>query len=405
MEIVLFDDDKISNFYPLTFTRILGDLRCGILKNRQRILAYLNSDKFVYVMDSSLLDLYKEKHPSWQINEVTKGETLFVNSRIKITKELSDMLLSLDKGGSLSYNSNIVGFKIDINKKQYIDYPSIKILFQSLSHSHLSINPFWNYTWDFIAQNHNQIIEDYQDFFYEKDNAIQTELGVSVINPYEVWIGEGTTIKPGVVLDATTGPIIIDEDVSIMANAVIEGPVYIGKKTKIKIGAKIYEGTSIGPICKVGGEIEETIIQGYSNKQHDGFLGHSFLGEWVNLGADTNNSDLKNNYKNVKMHCYAQNKQINTNCQFVGCVIGDHSKTGINVSINTGTVIGIGCNLFGSELFSGFVSDFSWGKADSIIPYKIDKFFETVVAVKERRNLTLLDSEKVLYNKLSQKSM
>ena len=156
----------------------------------------------------------------------------------------------------------------------------------------------WQYSWDLIQQNSEYIERDFQDFFYEKDNFFETETGITVLNPYNIWIGEDAEIKPGAIIDATNGPVIIAEGAKIMHNAVILGPVYIGKKSTIKVAAKIYEGTTIGPLCKIGGEVEETIFQGYSNKQHDGFLGHSYVAEWVNIGADTNNSDLKNNYKN-----------------------------------------------------------------------------------------------------------
>jgi len=399
MQIVIFDDHKISNFYPLTFTRIIGDLRCGILKNRQRILAYLNAEDFVYVMNESLVDLYVEKHPDWQINIVSEGETLFVNSRLKVTQQIIEEIINLKENQFIRCDKDIVAMRINSTKSHKTVFESILAIASSLSEVSAN-NCLWENVCDIISNNDKQIVADYEDFFYEKDNSIDTEMGVSVINPYSVWIGEGVEIKPGVILDATDGPIIIDEEAKIMHNAVIVGPAYIGKKSVIKIGAKIYEGTSIGPVCKVGGEVEESIIHGYSNKQHDGFLGHSYLGEWVNLGADTNNSDLKNNYKTVKMYNYAQKKKIDSKSQFIGCVIGDHSKTGIAVSINTGTVIGMGCNLYGSKLFKDFVEDFSWGEAGSTNKYILEKLLETMDSVKNRRNLKLLKSESNLYKKV-----
>ena len=145
-----------------------------------------------------------------------------------------------------------------------------------------------------------------------------------------IFIGKGVTVEPNVVLDASNGSIYLDDYSKVMANTVIKGPVYLGKNSIVKVSAKIYEGTSVGKVCKVGGEIEETIFQGYSNKQHDGFIGHSYIGEWVNLGADTNNSDLKNNYKTVKVYFYPEEKYIDKNLQFFGMIIGDHSKSGIN---------------------------------------------------------------------------
>ncbi len=185
-----------------------------------------------------------------------------------------------------------------------------------------------------------------------------------------------------------------------MPNAVLCGPLYVGKNSLIKIGAKLYGGTSIGKVCKVGGEVEGTIFQGYSNKQHDGFLGHAYIGEWVNLGADTNNSDLKNTYKNVAYYSYATKTKLDSGTQFLGCFIGDHSKTGINCSINTGAVIGIGSNLFGRDLISDFIPDFSWGEAGSLVPYRFAAFCETATLVKQRRLMAFDQLETEFYKSL-----
>jgi UDP-N-acetylglucosamine diphosphorylase/glucosamine-1-phosphate N-acetyltransferase len=238
---------------------------------------------------------------------------------------------------------------------------------------------------------------DFREFFYDKENHFETEPGVIVLNPYDVWIGEDVVLGVNAVIDATDGPIVIDECAVIMPNSVIVGPAYIGKNSTIKIGAKIYEGTSIGPVCKIGGEVEDTIIQAYSNKQHDGFLGHAFIGEWVNLGAGTSNSDLKNTYKCVKVYNYTQKEKIDSKTQFMGCIIGDHTKIGINCSINTGTVIGVGCNLYGKELIDGFIPSFSWGEATNIVDYEIEKFCETADTVKKRRKLFFSETERELY--------
>ncbi|MDD3103672.1 MAG: hypothetical protein PHY24_05585, partial [Candidatus Cloacimonetes bacterium] len=157
----------------------------------------------------------------------------------------------------------------------------------------------------------------------------------------------------------------------------------------------------IGPVCKIGGEVEDSSFQAYSNKQHDGFLGHAYIGEWVNLGADTNNSDLKNTYKNVKTYNYLRGEFIDSGSQFMGCVLGDHVKTGINTSLNTGLVVGTGSNIYGSQLFSGFVADFSWGEAESLTKYRFSAFCDTVAIVKQRRGLSLSETEKELLRQIS----
>jgi UDP-N-acetylglucosamine diphosphorylase/glucosamine-1-phosphate N-acetyltransferase len=215
--------------------------------------------------------------------------------------------------------------------------------------------------------------------------------GAHLINKENIFIDEGASIKPGVVLDAEGGPIYIGKNAKIFPNAVIEGPAFIGNKTAIKIGAKIYENTSIGEVCKVGGEVEGCIIHSYSNKQHDGFLGHSYLAMWVNLGADTNNSDLKNNYGNVKVTINGE--QINSGSMFVGLTMGDHSKAGINTMFNTGTVVGISSNVFGSGFPQKYIPSFSWGGTDSTIIYDIEKAIEVARRVMSRRNINLYDTE------------
>ena len=399
MNFVIFDDEKRSNFFPITFTRSTGDLRVGILKLRQRILSYLDLTETNIIVSSELEAIYKERHKDWKVNEIISEETIFINSRIKIDENVKKAVLALRQGECLVKSETTLAARCTPKIKK-ITSENINNLFIDLKRIENPKLNCWEYLWDFIGENAEYIKRDFNAVFYDKDNYFETEPGTTVINPYNVWIGEGTIIKPGVVIDATDGPVILDENVTIMPNAVIIGPAYIGKGSTIKIGAKIYEGTSIGPKCKVGGEVEETIFQGYSNKQHDGFLGHSYLGEWVNIGADTNNSDLKNNYKTVSVFFYPNKKEIDSKSQFVGTFIGDHSKTGINSTINTGTVIGIGCSLFGADLIKNYIPSFNIGTGTRVVEYFLEEFIETAKLVKKRRGLQFSDSEKVLYSKI-----
>lgn len=183
---------------------------------------------------------------------------------------------------------------------------------------------------------------------------------------------------------------MIGNNVTVMPNAVIEGPCYIGDHSVIKAGAKIYESTSIGPVCKVGGEVEASIIHGYSNKQHDGFLGHSYIGEWCNLGADTNTSDLKNNYSSVKMN--VNGKEVDTGSLFVGLMMGDHSKSGINTMFNTGTTVGVSSNIFGAGFPPKTIPSFAWVDGQDVQGYRLDKAIEVAKIVMARRKVTMTDS-------------
>lgn len=397
MQIAIFDDRPID-FYPVAFTRSVGDIRCGALKLRQRLQAMLTAEQDIIFIESRLVELYRERHPDWLINDYN-GDCLLVNSCLKMDDIVLEQIRSIDIGMSLTdaagriiaMRTQLTGFHTPnelLSMAQKLKPTTCKaVLYSNMA--------------DLIMDNKRMIEYDFDQLFYDKDNYIETEMGVTVLNPYKVWIGEGTVLKPGVILDATSGPIIIDEEAEIMANAVIIGPAYIGKNTKIKIAAKIYEGTSIGPVCKIGGEVEGSIIQAYSNKQHDGFIGHAYLGEWVNLGADTNNSDLKNNYKPVSMYSYRSQTKVNAGYQFLGSVIADHVKTGINCSLNTGVVIGMGSNLWGKDLISDYIPDFSWGEAKSLSEYRLAAFIATARIVKQRRKMEVSDLEAELYTYIS----
>lgn len=400
MRLITFDDGHFANFLPLTFTRSVGDLRCGILKLRQRLESIFgNSESTCIIINTYLEELYTERHPDWIVNRKHPQTGLYINSRVVINEDSIKAIKSL-KPRQVLYNGNDLVAGVfcsdDVDLFQKNCQPIISNMIEIIP---TDIGLYQSNA-DLIHDNARMLVWDFEHYFYDKDNYFDTELGVTVLHPYNIWIAEGVKLSPGVILDASEGPIVLDEDVKIMPNAVLCGPLYIGKKSIVKIGAKIYGNTSIGPVCKVGGEIEGSIIQAYSNKQHDGFLGHAYVGEWVNIGADTNNSDLKNTYKNVAYYSYPQRAKVTSSTPFLGCVIGDHSKIGINCSINTGAVIGIGCNLWGSDLITDFIPDFSWGEADNLTPYRISAFYETASIVKQRRLLELSETERVLFNQI-----
>ena len=203
--------------------------------------------------------------------------------------------------------------------------------------------------------------------------------------------GKKINCNQSVFLNDDDGPIIIEDNVCIMEGAMIKGPVYISEGSTIKMGAKIYGPTVIGPYCKIGGEVSKSIFLGYANKSHDGFLGHSIIGEWCNIGAGTSNSNLKNNYDTVKMWDYSINKFQDTGLQFLGLYMGDHSKCAINTSFNTGTTIGVNCNLFGVGFPRNFISSFSWGGAQGMKLYDFDKAVSVLEKVMKRRDVKLTD--------------
>ncbi len=394
---MLVFDDHASAFYPLALNRSVGDLRCGILKLRQRLQQLFAAERTAVWIEPRLLTLYAERHPDWLINKKPDQPELWINSRLQVSPAAVSLIQGLEPEQGLRNGEILIAFR----SSRCVELPSGPSELQSVGCSLQPCElPVYGNLSDLIHDNDRLLRFDFDHFFSDQDNYFETEPGVTTLNPYQIWIAEGVELKPGVVLDASEGPIVLDEGAKVMPNAVITGPAYIGKHSVVKVGAKIYGGTSIGPVCKVGGEVEGSILQAFSNKQHDGFLGHSFVGEWVNIGADTNNSDLKNTYKNVSFYSYASRGKIDSGSIFLGALLADHVKLGINASLNTGCVVGIGSNLWGADLITGFVPDFSWGQGSQLTTYRFDAFCQTAAAVKQRRQLAFSDAEKDLYRKI-----
>ena len=217
--------------------------------------------------------------------------------------------------------------------------------------------------------------------------------GVNTVNQENIFLEEGAKLT-FCTLNASTGPIYIGKDAEIMEGCIVRGALAMCDNSVLKLGAKIYGATTIGPHSKVGGEVNNSVLMGYSNKGHDGFLGNSVLGEWCNLGADTNNSNLKNNYAEVRLWDYNTGRFAKTGLQFCGLMMGDHSKCGINTMFNTGTVVGVSANIFGSGFPRNFIPSFSWGGASGFTVYKTNKVFEVANEVMKRRKISFDDIEK-----------
>lgn len=404
MHICIFEDIYYSRLLPLVYTRPVYELKCGITTLSEKILRHFPKAKVSLHCRNYLAEHLGEIYPSFEINKISSDECIFVNGRVLAEK---DFLQNLD----FSYPNDVVYVNGDSVVAAKVSGTRLNDLKNTL-HDLFSISDFngllkkqsdvklINYHWDIINNTPKQIEHDFEFLVKNKSNRNLGKVydGVYLLSKEKIFIDEGTTIKPGVVLDAEGGPIYVGKGVKILPNAVIEGPAYIGDRSLIKIGAKIYEGTSIGEVCKVGGEVEHSIIHSYSNKQHEGFLGHSYLGMWVNIGADTNNSDLKNNYGSIKV--YINGELVDSGSQFVGLVMGDHSKTGINTTFNTGTVVGVSCNIFGSGIPPKYVPSFCWGGADAITTYDLERSLEVVKRVKARRNLTMSPAEEKLLRKV-----
>jgi len=402
--ICLFEDVYYKRLLPLVYFRPLYDLRCGILTLREKITKQYPNIPVSLHCRSYLKDLVKQQNPGFYVNEISGKSCLFINGRVIVDEVFKEKinLSGNDKiyfKGDICIAAKVSGSKLDLLKSHLPDLFSISS-FHDIDREETDVNVI-SYPWDLVNANGKQIISDFNILTKDiKGDKVKGKVyeGAFLLNRDNIYIGEGSKVKPGVVLDAEGGPIYIGSNVEVFPNSTIEGPAFIGDGSKIKVGAKIYENTSIGPVCKVGGEVEASIFHSYSNKQHDGFLGHSYLGMWVNLGADTNNSDLKNNYGNVKV--IINGEQIDSGSMFVGLTIGDHSKSGINTMFNTGTVVGVSSNIYGGGFPSKYIPSFSWGGSESLIGYDLGKSIEVAKRVMNRRKVEMTEVDETLFKKV-----
>lgn len=400
MQICIYEDEKYSNFYPLSYTRPVYELVCGINSLMEKVIRVSSGLKVALYCRQYLEATLKHQYPDAEINNINDNQCLFINGRVLASEDLSKIVLEDSEDCIYKSGSEIAAVRLSKKNLTKAKHNLTGILkfesFLDLPEKTVDVK-LYNYLWEMISDNGSEIVKYTEEL--TKDNSAFTDPqdfeGVNFVNANKIFIKNNVTIKPGVVIDATNGAVYIDENVFIYPNAVIEGPVYIGKDSKIKIGAAIYENVSIGSNCKIGGEVEDAIILSYTNKQHAGFIGHSYIGSWVNLGADTNCSDLKNNYSAVKVKLHGET--IDTGMQFLGLIIGDHSKSAINTMFNTGTIIGIFSNIFGAGFPPKFIPSFSWGGADGMKTYDLNKCINTAKIVFGRRNREFTsDDEKLL---------
>ena len=403
MQICIFEDNSYSDFEPLVYSRPVYDLRCGMDTLKEKIMRSYSKVKVSLHCRPYLAEIVQSQNPNCLVNKIEDSECLFINGRIIAPENLSEhlpLILSEDKvyvNGETVIAAYLSGATLENKIVHLKDLFSVSD-FNGLSIKILDIKCA-NYLWDLINYNGKQITDD---FLYLTGDPSQlnyiNDIGTSVhvINKENIFIGRNVTIKPGVVLDASGGPVIVSDNAYIYPNAVIEGPVFIGESSRIKSGATIYENVSIGNLCKIGGEVEQSIFMDYSNKQHSGFIGHSYIGSWVNLGADTNNSDLKNNYSKVRVKL--SNKEIDSGSQFLGLMIGDHSKSSINTMFNTGTVVGFSSNIFAAGFPEKYVPSFTWGGDKSSKVYDINKAMETAKIVMGRRKIDFEKKDERMFN-------
>lgn len=401
--ICIFEGIYFNRLLPLAYLRPVYDLRCGILSLRGKIERYYPKIPISLHCRNYMADYMELKHPEHKVNVLQSNSVLFINGRVIVNENFSRKITldgpeKLYMSGETVVAARVSGEKLDELRKAMNDVLS-QGDFSGLEIEEIDADII-HYPWDLIRNNEKELISDFhliRNDIEVENNFVRYD-GVFFLNEKDIFIGEGAKIYPGTVLDAEDGPIFIGKGAKILPGASIQGPAFIGDYTIVKMGARLYHNSNIGRVCKIGGEVENTIVHSFSNKQHDGFLGNSYLGSWVNLGAGTNNSDLKNNYGSIKV--YINGEPIDSGAQFVGLTMGDHSKSAINSTFNTGTVIGVSCNIFGSGFPPRYVPSFGWGGSDAMTSYDLERSIEVAQRVMERRDIEMTAADEKMFRKV-----
>lgn len=373
MNYILFDGPHRTALLPFTFTRPVADIRVGILTIREKWEKHLGS-----TTTSITEDYLSEKWPM-----VEMENNIMINASYLPNDILVAMIKNLEHNQAIFQEDEVVAFYAKEGEK--VDFDSFEVL--EFSNDCIKIEN----TWDIFQKNEVAIREDFE-LLTEDRFSQPIPKSVNVIAPENIFIEEGAKLE-FVTLNASTGPIYIGKNAEIMEGSVIRGPFALCESGRVKLATKVYGATTVGPHSVIGGEVNNSVLFGYSNKGHDGFLGNAVLGEWCNIGADSNNSNLKNNYEEVKLWSYETENFAKTGLQFCGLMMGDHSKCGINTMFNTGTVVGVSTNIFGAGFPRNFVPSFSWGGASGFTTYLTKKAFETAKIVMARRNVEFSEED------------
>ncbi len=400
--ICLFEDAGYRNLLPLVYTKAVYELRCGIFTLGERlILLYPESRAFLHCREY-LLSTVTERLNLPPLQSPGSEPILFLNGRVISNQSLSRLIPPQGEEVLYLCGKTVVGARLNGHKaEEFILWlkgggEGLPDLGEGVSTSQIEVTII-EYPWDLVANNEDLIREDFKGLDKGGTREGEVDSLAKLSGEGRIYLGAKSRVEPFSYLDASQGPIYIDKGAIISSHSRVEGPAYIGEEAIIT-GGKIRGGCSIGPGCRVGGEVEATIFEGFANKYHSGFLGHSYIGKWVNLGALTTNSDLKNNYKPVKVQ--VSGGSIDTGIIKLGSFIADHAKTGIGTLLNTGTVIGVGCNIFGGGLPPKYIPSFLWGGGGGFSEYKLHKFLETAQVVMERRGKVLSSQEKEALSKV-----
>ena len=379
MKIILHDNQLHLRFAPLTLTRPVGNLRMGILTNDERWKWFLPDSNIFFQTESYLAT----KFPS------SVDVDLIVNAAVIPTQELIFAVQAMKVGEQLSYKDIWIARKGSVVQAK-IAFEHELIILQN--------------RWDIFQKNGLVLKADFDLITNGRTSQPLSKSNTVIGDSNLIFLEEGAKCEASI-LNTNDGPIYVGKNAEIMEGSIVRGPLALCESAGLKLGTKVYGPTTLGPHCKVGGEVNNVVFQAYSNKGHDGFLGNSVIGEWCNLGADTNCSNLKNNYSNVSTYSYETKTTNNTDVQFMGLIMGDHSKSGINTMFNTATVVGVSANVFGAGFPDKKVDSFSWSENESTVPFRLDKAIEVAKAMMGRRGVEFTDGDLQIFEFLSGKEM
>lgn len=374
MNIILYDTDVRDHLLPFTFTRPVSELRVGIRTIREKWENCLKGD-FSWKTEDYLSAKFPLKNSE---------ESLVINGSVCPNTDLAEALKQLNTGEQLVRGELVLAQKIEGDFSSWLDLSSVEFTGEF---NHI------DRPWKIFALNGAEL-----DYDFEEITRGRTSQPLSKTNTVlgdRIFVEEGVEVECAV-FNTTTGPIYLGKDSSVLEGSVVRGGLALCEHSQLKMATKIYGPTTVGPWSKVGGEVNNSVITGYSNKGHDGFLGNSVIGEWCNIGADTNNSNLKNNYDEIKLWSYPKGGFVRTGLQFCGLMMGDHSKCGINTMFNTGTVVGVSANIYGGGFPRNFIPSYSWGGSGGFTTYNFEKALATAKRVMERRDKLTDESEEAI---------
>jgi UDP-N-acetylglucosamine diphosphorylase/glucosamine-1-phosphate N-acetyltransferase len=366
MKINLDDNGLHLRFAPLTLTRPVGNLRMGILTNDERWKLYLSDAE---------IGFNTEKYLSGKFGSIENA--VRVNAAVIPNEDIVAAVMHLEDNTALYLNDIFLAENGQATEK--IQFKGeVPVILEN--------------RWDLFQKNDLVLKADFELITSGRKSQKLSRTNTVIGSSELIFLEEGAKVEASI-LNTTNGPIYIGKDAEIMEGSIVRGPLGMCEHSALKLGTKIYGATTLGPHCKVGGEVNNSVFQAYSNKGHEGFVGNSLIGEWCNLGADTNTSNLKNNYGNVSTYSFETEKEEKTNVQFMGLTMGDHSKCGINTMFNTATVIGVSCNIYGADFPPKFIPSFSWGGSAGFVPFKFEKAVEYANNMMDRRGLKLSEEE------------